>query len=159
MVRRKSGGLRTVETTYLWLGDNRIVLSGFPGKRDWVANLAATPEVTLHTVGPGESLSVSGRARVVRNRSERGRYLIRYVERWTSQPGFPTLYKLALLTPVKLNQWLRLPWWMPFLVASRMFDRMPCVEITLEGTPTVNPNGPPGLSEFQDGNRRRKHDR
>ena len=49
MIRRRSGGPRTVETTYYWNGDDEVVLSGYPGPRDWVANINANPTVTLHT--------------------------------------------------------------------------------------------------------------
>ncbi len=42
---RKSGAPRTIETTYYWDGANRIVLSGYPGKRDWVASIAVNSAV------------------------------------------------------------------------------------------------------------------
>ena len=47
---RKDGSLRTLETTFGWSGGREIVLSGFPGKRDWVVSLSRSPEVVLHTV-------------------------------------------------------------------------------------------------------------
>ena len=50
MIRRRTGTLRTVATTYVWDGEDRLYLSGYPGRRDWVANMAANPEVTIHTV-------------------------------------------------------------------------------------------------------------
>ena len=40
---RKNGTPRTIETTYVWIqenGVNKIILSGYPGKRDWVASMA-----------------------------------------------------------------------------------------------------------------------
>ncbi|MDP6824159.1 MAG: nitroreductase family deazaflavin-dependent oxidoreductase, partial [Dehalococcoidia bacterium] len=50
MTRRRSGGLRTVETTYTWDGVDRIYLSGYPGPRDWVASMGANPSVLVTTV-------------------------------------------------------------------------------------------------------------
>ncbi len=49
MTRRRSGTPRTVETTYVWDGARQIVISGYPGPRDWVANMGANPDVTLTT--------------------------------------------------------------------------------------------------------------
>ena len=50
---RKTGQRRTIETTYWWDGAREIALSGFPGKRDWVASLARNPAVVIHTVEIG----------------------------------------------------------------------------------------------------------
>ena len=47
---RRDGTPRTLETTFGWSGAGEVVLSGFPGKRDWVASLARSPEVQVHTV-------------------------------------------------------------------------------------------------------------
>ena len=40
---RRDGSARTIETTYYWDGAQSIVLSGYPGKRDWVASMARAP--------------------------------------------------------------------------------------------------------------------
>lgn len=44
---RKSGLPRRIETWFYCVGDH-VYLSGSPGRRDWYANLLATPEFTFH---------------------------------------------------------------------------------------------------------------
>jgi len=46
-IGRSSGQPRRIETA-LFVIDHRPYLSGFPGKRDWYANLLANPAFTLH---------------------------------------------------------------------------------------------------------------
>jgi hypothetical protein len=149
MTRRKSGGDRTVETTYVWDGTGRIVLSGYPGKRDWVANMKANPGVTLHTVEGDEWFDIPGRARVVTDRNERVPLLIAFIEHWSTRPDFPRRRFMLFLGAIKLNRRLHLPWWGPFFVARRILDKMPCVEITFDGEPTRRADGPPEPSEPQ----------
>ena len=71
MIRRRSGGTRTVETTYHWDGARQIVLSGYPGPRDWVANINANPTVTLHTAEFEPSFDIPGRGRGTVGHNER----------------------------------------------------------------------------------------
>jgi hypothetical protein len=140
---RKTGRRRTIETTYWWDGAREIVFSGFPGKRDWVASLARNPEVVLHTVELGPPWDIDGRARVLRDPAERMPYLMHFIERWMSRPGFPRRRFALALGAVKLNQRLGLGWWGPFRLARRIFDAMPCVVITLVGEPRRRLTPPP----------------
>jgi hypothetical protein len=140
---RKNGRRRTIETTYWWDGAREIVLSGFPGKRDWVASLARSPKVVIHTVEIGPPWDIDGTARVLRQHDERMPYLMRFIERWMSQPGFPRRRFGLALGAVKLNARLGLGWWGPFRLARRIFDAMPCVVITLEGRPRRRFGPPP----------------
>lgn len=139
---RKDGTPRTLETTFGWSGGREIVLSGFPGKRDWVASLARKPDVILHTVEFSPGYDIRGRARVISDREERMPHLFGFIERWSERPGFPRRRFGFLLGAVKLNRRMRLPWWGPFYLARRIFDRMPCVVITLD-TEVVQRLGPP----------------
>jgi hypothetical protein len=137
-LRRKDGTRRVLETTYYWDGRDEIVLSGFPGKRDWVASLAHNPEVTVHTVESSPGFDIPGKARVLRDREERLPYLFAFIERWARQPGFPPSRRAflgVLLGAVRANQRLGLPWWGPFALARRILDAMPCVVISLSGPP------------------------
>ncbi|MEX0760911.1 MAG: hypothetical protein WD208_10275 [Dehalococcoidia bacterium] len=147
MIRKSNGKPRTVETTYYWDGEDRVVISGYPGKRDWVATLAANPDVTVHTVEFEPWYDIPGRARVLRDRDERLPYLLKFIERWTTRPGFPRRRFQAFLFAVRLNRSMHLPWWGPFWLARRIFDQMPCVEITFTGDPVLREGGPPPLSE------------
>lgn len=140
---RRDGSLRTIETTYWWDGDREIALSGFPGRRDWVASLARQPLVVVHTVELGPPWDIDGRARVLREPAERMPYLMRFIERWMSRPGFPRRRFGLALGAVKLNQRLGLGWWGPFRLARRVFDAMPCVVITLAGPARRRPGPPP----------------
>lgn len=150
-LKRKDGTPRVIETTYYWDGADHIVLSGYPGKRDWVASIARNSEVTVHTVEFEPVYDISATARVIRDRNERVPYLIKFIEHWTLRPGFPRRRFQFLLGAVKLNRKLRLPWWGPFIFARRIFDQMPCVLITLTGDPVEREGLPPALSEPQKG--------
>jgi len=143
---RRDGTPRTLETTYGWSGADEIVLSGFPGKRDWVASLAANPEVEVHTVEGDPGFDLSGRARVLCDREERLPHLFAFVERWSLRPGFPRRRFGFLLGAVKLNRRLGLPWWGPFYLARRIFDGMPCVLIRFEGSARLRMGPPPEIS-------------
>ena len=151
MTRRRSGTPRTVETTYVWDGANQIVISGYPGPRDWVANMAAHPEVTVHTVEGDQWFDIPATARVLRDRNERVPHLLAFIEHWTERPGFPRRRFMFVLNMIKFNRRLHLPWWGPFYFVRKIFDQMPCVEITLTGEPVERPGGPPPLSEPEHG--------
>jgi len=142
-LRRKDGSPRTLETTYGWEGGDFIVLSGFPGPRDWVASLANDPEVTLHTVEGAPGYDIPGRARVLRDREARMPRLIAFIERWSERPGFPRRRFGLLLGAVKANRRCGLPWWGPFYLARRIFDAMPCVVIDFVGPPRRRDGPPP----------------
>ncbi len=149
-LHRRDGSLRVIETTYYWDGADHIVLSGYPGKRDWVASISRNPEISVHTVEFEPRYDIAATARVLRDRDERLPYLINFIENWALRPGFPRKKFQFLLGAVKLNRKMRLPWWGPFILARRIFDQMPCVLVTLTGEPVERPGLPPALSEQQD---------
>jgi hypothetical protein len=151
MRRRSSGAPRTLETTYVWDGGDRIYLSGYPGKRDWVANMATHPQVTVHTVEADLWYDIPASARVLRERNERLPHLLAFIEHWASRPGYPRWQFRLFLWGVKTNRALHLPWWGPFIMARRILDQMPCVEITFASEPVPRPGGPPPLSEVREG--------
>jgi len=144
--RRKNGSPRTLETTYGFSGEPRIVLSGFPGRRDWVASLAHAPDVTVHTVEGSPGFDIAGRARVLRDREERMPHLFAFIDRWSMRPGFPRRRFGFLVGAVKVNRRLGLPWWGPFYLARRIFDGMPCVVIDFVGEPRRRAGPPPPVT-------------
>lgn len=148
---RRDGSPRVIETTYYWDGADHIVISGYPGKRDWVASISRNPDVTVHTVEFEPVYDIPGIARVVRDRDERFPYLVKFIEHWAERPGFPRRRFQFLLGAVKVNRKLKLPWWGPFILARRIFDQMPCVLITLTEEPVERDGLPPALSEPQKG--------
>lgn len=140
---RRSGLPRVLETTYYWDGVGRIYLSGYPGRRDWVANMGADPDVTVFTVERGQWFAAPATARVLRSHRERTPYVMAYVRHWLRLGGGQRgLIRWALAT-VRVNRALRLPWWGPFYCVRRVFDAMPCVELTLTGTPVPLDAPPP----------------
>ena len=150
-LEKRDGSPRTIETTYYWNGENKIVLSGYPGKRDWVASMSRKPTVTLHTVEAEPYYDIPGKARVLRQRKSRMPYLLKFIERWTLRPGFPRRRINFLLGAVKINRALHLPWWGPFYFARKIFDGMPCVEITFTGDPVKRDGSFPPLTEPREG--------
>ncbi len=143
MTRRRSGGTRTVETTYTWDGDRSVYLSGYPGSRDWVANMAANSSVTVTTVEGERNYVIAATARVLRDRDERVGHLLAFIDRWAERPGFPRKRFRFLLGAIRLNRRLRLPWWGPFYPVRRILDRMPCVELRFIGEPCLLEGDPP----------------
>ena len=47
---RKSGEARRIEIWWFRI-DGRFVITGTPGRRDWLANIRANPNVTIHVAG------------------------------------------------------------------------------------------------------------
>ena len=139
---RRTGLPRVLETTYVWDGGLRVYLSGYPGRRDWVANMAADPNVTLHTVEARPGYDIPTRARVLRRRDERTGHVLDFVERWADRGASGWPLQLALRA-VRLNRALRLPWWGPFYLVRRLLDAMPCVELEITGKPVVRRGPPP----------------
>ena len=150
---RKNDALRTFETTFVWArGTNKIVLSGYPGKRDWVASMSRNSAVTVHTVEFEPWFDIPAEARVIRDLDEKLPRVMAFIENWALRPGFPRARFKLLLGAVKINRALKLPWWGPFIIARRIFTGMPCVEITFTGEPVRRDDGgPPVLSEPREG--------
>lgn len=49
-IGRKSGEPRRIEIWWFHV-DDRFIVTGTPGRRDWLANINANPEVTVHVDG------------------------------------------------------------------------------------------------------------
>lgn len=142
-VGRRSGLPRTSETTFVWDGKASFVISGYPGKRDWIANMTADPNVTLHTVERGIYYDIPARAEVLTSREERTEPLIAFLERWANRPEAPQKLFRLVIGAVRVNRKLRLPWWGPFWMVRKLFDRMPCARLELVGIPTQRRTPPP----------------
>ena len=85
-IGRKSGLPRRTEI-YFHQFDGKFYLTGRPGfKRDWVANIVANPEFTLH-LKYGVTADIPVRGEPEPNREERARILYRALtESWASDP-------------------------------------------------------------------------
>ena len=84
---RRSGQARRIEI-YLHQFDEVYYLTGRPGwKRDWVANIVAHPEFTVH-LKRGITADVTVVGEPEPDREERGRILFRALtENWGRDPG------------------------------------------------------------------------
>lgn len=80
--RRRSGQGRRVEIWYV-LVDGRVVVTGTPGARHWLANLRDGPTAGLHLRGPARDVAVA--AHEVNDAASRRRVA---VEAWRLQPWY-----------------------------------------------------------------------
>ena len=65
----KSGRPRRIET-WAWPDDDRLYLTGSPGRRDWYANLLANPDFTIHLKRDVEA-DIAARAHPIIDRDQR----------------------------------------------------------------------------------------
>ena len=143
---RKTGIPRTSETTFVWNKDGSFVISGYPGKRDWIANMAANPNVVLHTVERGVYYDIPARAEVLTRREDRTDPLMAFLGRWAARPEAPQkLFSLAV-GAIRMNRRLKLPWWGPFWMVRKLLDRMPCARLVIVSPPTPRRTPPPPKS-------------
>ena len=119
---RKTKAVRLVELTYYWDGNKKIYLSGYPGKRDWLANMQSNPHVTVHTVEFETNWDIIAKARIVEDRNERITYILNYIEHWSVRTGYPRIIMQFSTRMIKLNKKLNLPWWGPFWFARKILD-------------------------------------
>ncbi len=86
-VGAKSGLDRRIEIVFHSF-DGRFYITGKPGfKRDWLANLRAHPEFTLH-LKRGVDADLAATATEITNREERARVLYRILtESWDNEPS------------------------------------------------------------------------
>ena len=84
---RRSGEPHRIEI-WIWRHDGRTYLSGAPGRRDWLANLRANPEFTLHLK---ESLQadVPATARPIAEQAERREVIAGILEEAGRSPDNP----------------------------------------------------------------------
>lgn len=74
-IGRKTGLPRRIEIWFHRL-DDRLYITGLPGRRDWYANLRANPDFTFHLKGSIEA-DLPARARPIVNETERRAILAR----------------------------------------------------------------------------------
>jgi len=144
---RKTGLPRTFESTFVWNRDNSsFIVSGYPGKRDWLANMGANPKVIVHTVERGIYYDIPTTARVLTRRAERIAPLLDFLDRWATRPEAPRRLFSLIVCAIRLNHRFRLPWWGPFWLVRKLFDRMPCVQLLIVASPARRRRPPPSRS-------------
>jgi deazaflavin-dependent oxidoreductase (nitroreductase family) len=76
---RKTGLPRRIEIWWFHV-DGRFVITGTPGRRDWLANVIANPEVIVHADGH----DLRARAKVIEDSTFRRRVFSQPTTRWYS---------------------------------------------------------------------------
>lgn len=77
---RQSGRPRRIEIVFFDF-DGRVYISGMPGRRAWMANLAADPRLTFH-LKQGIQADLPATARIITAESERRRIIERVCATW-----------------------------------------------------------------------------
>ena len=80
---RRSGRPRRIEIVF-FRDDARVYITGLPGKRAWLANLAADPHLTVH-LKRGLTADLPATARIVTDEAERRPVLERVCDEWDRQ--------------------------------------------------------------------------
>ncbi len=141
--RRKTKTSYVFESTFVSDGNRTIYLSGYPGRRDWVANISANPDVTIHSVGNNYGFEIRASASVIKGFDQKLPYLLLFLERWTNWATIPKpVFKLILMS-IKVNSRCNLPWWGPFWLAKKILSKMPCVQVRIIGEPIFRSEGAP----------------
>ncbi|HJR87163.1 MAG TPA: nitroreductase/quinone reductase family protein [Acidimicrobiia bacterium] len=98
-IGRQSGRPRRIEIWWFWF-EGRFIITGTPGRRDWLANIRANPAVTIHT-RMGE---LAGIAHEVRDLAYRRRFFQADETRWYStQSGLDSLVAEAPMVEIVLD--------------------------------------------------------
>ena len=97
-VGRRSGGLKRIEIW--WFGfEDRLIITGTPGPRDWLANLRVDPHLIIHTPEgdfPGEAAEIT-------DKEFRRRFFENRHTRWyKDQAGLEALVEKAPMVEVTL---------------------------------------------------------
>jgi deazaflavin-dependent oxidoreductase (nitroreductase family) len=79
-VGRRSGQPRRIEIVFFSF-EGRLYISGMPGRRGWLANLAADPHLTLH-LKRGIQADIPATARIITDEPERRLLLERITAIW-----------------------------------------------------------------------------
>ncbi len=99
---RQSGEAKRIEIV-IFLLDGRLYISGMPGPRAWLANVAADPRVTIHLKGD-VTADLPGRARVISDPEERRPLLQRITRHWRRETELETFVATSPLIEVKLDE-------------------------------------------------------
>jgi deazaflavin-dependent oxidoreductase (nitroreductase family) len=95
---RRSGATRRIEIVFFNF-DGRLYVSGLPGRRSWVANLAADPRLTVH-LKRGFQADVPATARIINDEAERRPIIERVCQAWNRADQVETFVARAPLIEV-----------------------------------------------------------
>jgi deazaflavin-dependent oxidoreductase (nitroreductase family) len=96
---RRTGKPRRIEIWWFRV-DGRFIVTGTPGRRDWLANVIADPGVIVHVDG----LDITARAVIVDDETFRRRFFTRPATSWyADQAGLNRLVDTAPMVEVELQ--------------------------------------------------------
>lgn len=98
---RKTGQSHKIEIAFHYL-DQKIYISGMPGKRDWYANLVANPEFTFH-LKQSIQADIPARATPILDEDRRRKVLVNIVQKWGRQNELETFLENSPLVEVQLE--------------------------------------------------------
>jgi hypothetical protein len=98
-VGRRTGTWRRIEIWW-FLFEDRLIITGTPGPRDWLANLRADSRLVIHT----REGDFAGRANEIVDDEFRRRFFEHGPARWySSQSAFADLVENAPMVEVRLD--------------------------------------------------------
>jgi deazaflavin-dependent oxidoreductase (nitroreductase family) len=100
-VGRKTGKLHKIEIAFHNL-DGTLYISGRPGRRDWYANLVATPEFTFH-LKQSTRADLRAKARPITDEALRRQVLSKVVAKWGKQDELEAFTQSSPLVEVQLE--------------------------------------------------------
>jgi deazaflavin-dependent oxidoreductase (nitroreductase family) len=98
---RRSGRPRRIEIVFFSF-EERLFISGLPGRRAWLANLQADPRLTLH-LKRGVQADLPARARIITGEQERRALLERITAIWGRSDRLEAFVARAPLIEVILD--------------------------------------------------------
>jgi deazaflavin-dependent oxidoreductase (nitroreductase family) len=98
---KRSGSPRRIEIVFFYF-DERIYISGAPGRRAWLANLHADPHLTFH-LKRGVKADLPATARIITDEAERRPILERVCAIWNSLDRIEAFVARAPLIEVVLE--------------------------------------------------------
>ncbi len=100
-IGRKTGRPTTIEIAFHNF-DGVLYISGMPGRRDWYANLLASPHFTFH-LKQSTRADLPARATPITDEAERRRVLSKVVEKWKRQHELEAFMQASPLVKVQLE--------------------------------------------------------
>lgn len=100
-IGRKTGKPRRIEIAFHYF-DEKIYISGLPGRRGWFANLLAHPEFTFH-LKQSENVDIPAIAIPIQDISRRKEILTRISRRWRRSNEIEAFLESSPLIEVELS--------------------------------------------------------
>ena len=100
-VGKKTGKSHTIEIAFHNF-DDVIYISGLPGRRDWYANLLATPQFTFH-LKQSLQADIPAKAVPITDEATRRRILSKVVAKWNRPAELETFVQSSPLVEVQLE--------------------------------------------------------